>query len=543
MISFAEMATKLSERMTVRLVGDLEFAANLQLQSFGTDTRALNPGDVFVALKGPNHDAHQHLDTAASMGAAALVVEHESSVELPQIVVSDTRFALGAMAAVWCQLHQARRIAITGSNGKTTVKEMVAAILKAASGKPVADQTAGGESTTASNTESAVLATRGNLNNDIGLPLTCLSIRDSHRYAVLEMGANAAGEIAYLSNIAKPDVALVNSVAEAHLAGFGSVDIVAKEKASIFSGLSADGCAVMPDVLVANPRFGTVLQEASAHCRTLSFGFSDSADIKGEHSGDSTRVSVSEKASKTASKDTGGNLAGSQFDFTLQLPGAHNHLNALAAIALCSNFDVTADDVVNGLAAMQAVAGRLQLRSGISAARVIDDTYNANPASVRVAIDVLAAYGGKRVLVLGDMKELGESEMLMHAEAGRYAREKGIDTLITIGTLAAHAAGEFGENAASFTDKREIAWLLKEQLGPDHTVLFKGSRGARMEEIITLLQELQQRKNPESSGASGITAGGIGGAAQLHSNLHEEPLTTSAEFLVKQRLSRRVVTL
>ena len=256
--------------------------------------------------------------------------------------------------------------------------------------------------------------------------------------------------------------------------------------------------------------------------------------MRGSHSGDSTSVVVSDAV--------GGNLAGCQFEFSLQLPGAHNHMNALAAIALCCSFDVTVDDVVNGLAAMQSVAGRLQLRPGISPARVIDDTYNANPASVRVAIDVLAAYSGKRLLVLGDMKELGDSEMQMHAEAGRYARQQGIECLITIGALAAHAAGEFGENAASFTDKREIAWLLKEKLSADHTVLFKGSRGARMEEIIGLLEQLYQPTD-ESGGGASAGAGGTGREAQLHSNLHKEPLANAAEVLVRQRLSRRLVSL
>lgn len=522
-VSLADMAGLLAEKTEARLVDKAGVATSLELQCFSTDTRSLQQGDVFVALKGPNHDAHDHLDAAVSMGAAVLVVEKEVSFELPQLVVTDTRLALGFLAAIWCQQHTARRIAITGSNGKTTVKEMVAAILEAATSQAAAGGT--------KEPVSAVLATPGNLNNDIGLPLTCLSLHSVHRYAVLEMGANAAGEIAYLSDIARPDVALVNSVAEAHLEGFGSVDTVATEKASIFSGLSGDGCAVIPSLLLANPRFSSVLKKASAHCKRLSFGFSADgfADVSGIQSGDSTCVSIADSVDSE--------LAGCEFEFSLQLPGAHNHLNALAAIALCCNFDVSVDDIITGLAAMQAVAGRLQLRSGVSPARVIDDTYNANPASVRVAIDVLAAYGGKRVLVLGDMKELGDLEMQMHAEAGRYARQKGIDCLITIGALAAHAAGEFGENAASFTDKQEIVWLLKEKLGAEHTVLFKGSRGARMEEIIALLHDLQK------PGVSSASASAGGSATQLHSNRHQEPVSNAAEVLVRQRLSRRAVSL
>ena len=524
----------------VRLLDKTGVAGTLELRGFSTDTRTLQSGDVFVALKGPNHDAHEHLSTAVNAGASVLVIEDtaadlKSEMSIPLLVVADTRLALGALAAAWCQLHAARRIAITGSNGKTTVKEMVASILEAAS-RRVVEQA--GKNT--ADKSSAVLATKGNLNNDIGLPLTCLSIQSQHHYAVLEMGANAAGEIAYLSNIARPDVALVNSIAEAHLEGFGSVDTVAVEKASIYSGLSADGCAVIPQMLLDNPRFAEVLLSASSHCRRLTFGMSQTAnatadnpaDISGYHNGDITRVTVA------ANENTrGSNLAGSSFEFELPLPGVHNHMNALAAIALCSSFEVTAADIATGLAAMQAVPGRLQIRHAVSLARVIDDTYNANPASVKVAIDVLAGYPGKRVLVLGDMKELGAEEMQLHADAGRYAREQGIDCLITIGALAAHAAGEFGENAASFTDKKEIAWLLKEQLSPEHTVLFKGSRGARIEEIINLLIGLDQREVSNSS------RGGSGSAADAGLNCKGYEASLKPTDIFRQRLSRRMVSL
>ena len=524
-----------------RLVDEAGVAGSLELRAFSTDTRTLQSGDVFIALKGPSHDAHEHLQTAVTNGAAVLVIEAASETaavamvadkNLPLLLVVDTRLALGALAAAWCQLHAAKRIAITGSNGKTTVKEMVASILEAACRRDVT----GAKAAITGEKQSAVVATRGNLNNDIGLPLTCLAIQSQHRYAVLEMGANAAGEIAYLSNIARPDVALVNSIAEAHLEGFGSVDTVAVEKASIYSGLTADGCAVIPQLLLESPRFAEVLHSASSHCRRLSFGFAENAvtkpDISGRHSGDVTKVTVAANENTQASK-----LAGSSFEFELPLPGVHNHMNALAAIALCCNFDVTAEDIATGLAAMQAVPGRLQLRAAVSPARVIDDTYNANPASVKVAIDVLADYPGKRVLVLGDMKELGAAEMQLHADAGRYAREKGIDCLITIGALAAHAAGEFGENAASFTDKKEIAWLLKQQLSHEHTVLFKGSRGARIEEIIALLTELGGRDaSPGANGGSRRAAD-----TGLHFNSHEAPVTPADIF--RQRLSRRMVSL
>lgn len=496
--------------------------------SFSTDTRTLVEGAVFIALKGPNHDAHDHAHKAVSAGASVLVVERQLELPVAQIIVENTLDALGAIAGIWCQAHTAERIAVTGSNGKTTVKEMVAAILRVAanraSGKPA-------------DNEEAVVATRGNFNNEIGLPLTCLAIRNEHRYAVLEMGASASGEISYLSRIARPSVALVNSIAAAHLEGFGSLHSIAREKSSIYSGLDANGVAVMPIELVQHPEYGDLLVKASAHCRQRTFGFSPDADIsatRSEQDASATHVKIDATVKSS--------LAGADFEFKLQLLGRHNHMNALAAIAVCSCFDITTQDIVEGLANVAAVPGRLQLRLTSSRARIIDDTYNANPASFKVAVDVLAGFSGKRVLVLGDMKELGPDEMQLHADAGRYAKSRGIDCLITIGALAALAASEFGENASSFSEKKDIAWLLKEKLGPEHTVLFKGSRGARVEEIIDLMQEAGGDSGDAGSGKpvpAGSTANKGSKATPARNNdpYHRTPSQVS------QRLLSRVVCL
>jgi len=509
MLSLAKICTEFGDDLGDDLAAKLFGDGSVLLERISTDTRSLNSGDVFIALRGPNHDGHDHIDAAIAAGACAVITESAVNADVPCIEVSDSRLALGRLAQLWCANS---RVAVTGSNGKTTVKEMIASILAHADG------------------ESAVLATRGNFNNDIGMPLTCLRIRPEHRFAVLEMGASAAGEISYLSGLARPAVAAVTSIAAAHLEGFGSIAGIAREKASIFSGLDESGVAVFP---IDTP-FSDELKKASNHCRSITFGFSKDADVAAagtdaEVGSQPTRVQIA--------KGLNSHIAGEEFSISLQLLGRHNRLNALAAIACCCSLDVSVEDIIAGLAALQPVPGRLQLRSGLPA-RVIDDTYNANPASLRAAIELLAAYSGKRVLVLGDMKELGGDELELHAEAGRYAREAGIDCLVCVGELAAHAAREFGENAASFSDKVEVAELLRRRLGVKHTVLFKGSRGARMEEIIELLLQpssVDSGQNPPSgSGPRPTTVVAPGDAPNANTAASEtsgtQPPPGSCEF-------------
>ncbi len=470
------MAEQLDDELAAYVVGD----ASVSLGAVSTDSRSIKPGQLFVALKGPNHDAHAYIEAVSQAGASALVVDHETPATKPQLVVKDTRLALGQMAKVWCRHHAVERIAITGSNGKTTVKEMVASILRHAVLRK--------RSNTLKSTIDAsdyVLATAGNLNNDIGLPLTCLSIQPGHSFAVLEMGTSGVGEIAYLSRIAEPVVALVNNIAPAHLEGFGTLEAIAHEKASIFSGLSERGVAVFPE---GSP-FESVFRDAASHCDVLTFGQSEAADVRTVLTDKAVMVEIG------STVDTP--LAGNRFEFSLQLAGQHNQINALAAVAVCCKLDVTVADIVDGLAAVAPVPGRLQIRDE-TAARLIDDTYNANPGSLKAAIDLLAGYSGQKVLVLGDMKELGDEELELHAVAGRYAKNAGIDVLMSVGTLAAHAAVGFGENAVSCTTKESLAEALLPYAADGHTLLFKGSRGARMEEVISLLTELASRGNTVS---------------------------------------------
>jgi len=487
MLSLDKIAGALQADFAAVVVGD----GSVLVSAVSTDTRTIREGQTFLALRGPNHDGHEHLDAAIAAGAQSVIVEEKTELDVPQLVVSDTRLALGQMARLWCQLYPAKRIAITGSNGKTTVKEMIAAILRCR-----VERLDGAE------VLAKVLATKGNLNNDIGLPLTCLSLQSSHRYAVLEMGTSSGGEIGYLSHLASPEIALVIGVAAAHLEGFDSVESIAHEKASIFSGLDEQGLAVFS----LNTPYTTVFHQAAAHCKTLTFALNSDAAVAeadvtaviNKINGDQQHGSTATNSARISlSANLNSALAGCSFDITLQLLGQHNLSNALAAIATVCTLDVTEQDIVQGLASVEAVPGRLQLRSG-SPACLIDDTYNANPASMHAAIDLLAKYPGKRVLVMGDMKELGGQELQLHADAGSYAKAVGLDCLIAVGTLAAHAAGEFGDKGVSFVSKREVAELLHEKLGAEHTVLFKGSRSARIEEIIDQLLKLAAGDGPDN---------------------------------------------
>ncbi len=466
-----------AEELAARLVGP-----DVVITGISTDSRTLQAGELFVALRGPNHDGHQHVDAALRRGAAALLVEHAhensgadtAAADITQLVVSDSLLALGVIGALLCNRTEALKIAVTGSNGKTTVKEMLANMLSACC-----------------DTDNAVLATLGNFNNDIGLPLTTARLQAQHRFAVFEIGTSGKGEIAYLTTLAQPDIALVNNVAAAHLEGFGSIENIAIEKSSIFSGLSRDGYALFD----ADSEHHQVMRKAASHCKTRTFGMSDNADVRGVWQGQQFSVCFADKTEM-------GDLAGKEVVPKLNLVGKHNYANALSAIAAASCTGLPMESLLAGLSAMQSVSGRLQVRQTNCDATIIDDTYNANPASVKAAIDLLSEYSGKRTLILGDMLELGADELNLHAEMGRYARESGVDSLLTVGSLAAHAASEFGAHAASFSEKEELAECLRGRLGDEHTLLFKGSRGARMEEVIELLLSAPRQLAGAGNGGS-----------------------------------------
>lgn len=435
-------------------VGGRLIGADCAVTGVSTDTRSIAAGQLFVALRGERFDAHDFLDQAAASGATAMLVARSEKlpVSVSAVLVDDTRLALGRLAAAWRARFDLPVIAVTGSNGKTTTKEMIAAVLKAAFGD-------------------AVLATRGNLNNDIGLPLTLLGLGEQHRAAVIEMGMNHPGEIAYLTGLGAPTVALVNNAQRAHLEGMGDLDEVAREKGSIFSGLKPDGVAVIN----ADDAYCTFWQEmASAH-RQLSFGIDRAADIRGrvhEH-GLEVRISLGTHAGEA--------------EIALQVPGRHNARNAVAAAAACIAAGIPLPAVADGLASFTGVKGRLQRRVGRKGAEILDDTYNANPDSVRAGIDVLAATIGRKVLVLGDMGEIGEASAQYHDEIGGYAKSQGVDRLFALGDSAQLAVRNFGEGARHFCNVDKLIAAVDKELGPETTVLVKGSRFMKMERVADAL--------------------------------------------------------
>lgn len=427
--------------------------ADAAFSRVSTDTRQLQAGDLFVALCGENFDGHAFLGQAEDAGAVAAVVSEPVQTELATVCVRDTRLALGQIAAVNRSRFSGPVVAITGSCGKTTCKEMVAAILSC---------------------RGNVLATQGNFNNEIGVPLTLLSIGNEHDFAVIEMGAAKAGDIAYLSDFVAPDVAMVTNVSAAHLKGFGSIDTIAVTKGEIYGGLPADGVAVINH----DDGFAALWREAVRPRRITTFSLNDSsADFH------ATNVNRDVDGVRFAMVTPGGDT-----DISIALPGDHNVSNALAAAAMAMTAGASISDVREGLANVEAVTGRMRRQAGVSGATVIDDTYNANPASVKAAIDVLAQAAGKKVLVLGDMAELGENAEQYHRDVGEYAIGK-IDSFFSAGELSALAAQAFGEAATSFTDKAAMTAKLRSIITQDYTVLIKGSRSSHMEEVVAALTD------------------------------------------------------
>ena len=445
----------------------------------GSDSRAIVPGQLFVALRGERFDGHGFVADAQRAGAAAAMVDAawrqahgERAGDFPLLVVDDTRLALGSLAAAWRARFAVPVIGITGSNGKTTVKEMCAAILRAQARR----DGFGDES---------VLATRGNLNNDIGLPLTLLELRDFHRAAVVEMGMNHPGEIAYLSALAQPTVALVNNAQRAHLQGLGSVEEVAREKGAIYGGLGAAGTAIInADDVHAD--FWRALNEGRP---IVTFGIERAADVNG-------RCTLRGLGSRLELSALHGDV-----EIALQVPGMHNAHNAVAASAACLAAGASLEAVADGLAAFAGTRGRLQRREGPRGALILDDSYNANPDSVRAGIDVLAATPGHTWLVLGDMGEVGDSSAQVHDEIGGYAKSKGIDGLFALGEMSAVAARNFGEGGHHFASPEALVKALAPRLDDDSVVLVKGSRFMRMERVADMLAAMQ---NPAPSNNGGI---------------------------------------
>ncbi|HEY0973115.1 MAG TPA: UDP-N-acetylmuramoyl-tripeptide--D-alanyl-D-alanine ligase [Solimonas sp.] len=427
---------------------------DVMIERVNQDGRAVQAGDLFVALRGERFDGHDFVAQAARDGAAAALVSQWVDAPLPQLRVDDTLTGLQAMGAQWRRRFSMPVVAVTGSNGKTTTKQMLASILKA---------------------RGPVLATRGNLNNHIGVPLTLLSLRETHRTAVIEMGANHAGEIATLAQLAKPDVGVVTQAGDAHLEGFGSRDGVAHAKGELFAALDGGVAVINAD----DPYAGLWSGLAAAASR-IRFGLSAGADVRA--SGVAVEASAHGPGSRFRLQTPSGDV-----DVRLPVPGAHNVMNALAAAGCAIALGMDVEDIAAGLAHVEPAQGRVSLATTAEGARVIDDSYNANPSSLRAGMELLAAAPGRRWLVLGGMAELGADAPRLHREAGEAARALGIDGLYTLGPLAAEAARGFGSAAQAFDDVSALADALKARLDAHTTVLVKGSRSARMERVVAVL--------------------------------------------------------
>jgi len=445
----------LAQAATV-LGGELR-GSDVRFLNVCTDSRTLQSGDLFVALRGERFDGHDFVAKAAAAGAVAALIDrgHQQTAPLPVAAVDDTTAALGALAAHWRRQFSIPMIAVAGSNGKTTVKEMIASCLRAHFG------------------DGAVLATRGNLNNHIGLPLTLLTLRAAHRVGVVEVGMNHPGETAELAKIAAPTVAVINNAQREHQEFMRSVADVADEHASLVAALPADGIAVIN----ADDVHAAVWRKAAGARVVRDFGF----DAKAAVSASCELRAVSARLAVRTQEGAGA--------FDLPLAGEHNARNALAAIAAATAAGATLDSCIRALTGFSAVKGRLQIKRSRQGALLIDDTYNANPDSVRAAIDVLARSPGRKLLVLGDMGEVGTQGRDFHVEIGKYARDRGIDELYAMGELAAHAARAFGAGARHYAAIEALLLDVGAALGPQVAVLVKGSRFMQMERVVRSFED------------------------------------------------------
>ena len=445
-----------------RLLGE-----DVTVDAVATDTRALPMAGraLFIALKGERFDGHDHVAAAAQAGVVAALVSRELDVAagagvLPQVIVADTERALAAFAASMQRERSTKVIAITGSNGKTSVKSLLLSIL----------QRVGGPG------DNVVYANPGNRNNEIGLPLAVLDAPEDAQFAIYEMGAGKPGDIAYLVRVARPQVALVNNIAPAHLERMGSLLGVAETKGAIYDALATNGVAAIN----ADDAFAPFFAEKSHGRRLIRFGLEATADVTAhdvQAGADGSRFTLVTPLGET--------------EIALAMPGRHNVLNALAAASLALGAGAGLDAIRAGLESAQAVAGRLVAHRLANGAVLIDDSYNANPGSLHAAIETLAAgsasAGSEAWLVLGDMRELGDDAEALHFEAGRRAKNAGIARLYTLGPLSAHATSAFGDDARHFESHAALADALRADLVPGVRILVKGSRGSAMDRIVTAL--------------------------------------------------------
>ena len=441
--------TAAADSMNGELRGD-----DCSFEGVSTDTRTLRGGELFFALQGPNFDGCDYVGVAWQNGAAGAVVPGLVAEDIAQITVDDTRQALGRFASAWRAGQNATVIGVTGSNGKTTLKELIKACLQQ---------------------QAPTLATQGNLNNDIGMPLMLTRIAAEHRYAVLEMGANHAGEIAYLTSLAKPDVVVITNAAAAHLEGFGSVEGVARAKGEILQGDERPSVAV----LNADDKYFDYWSSLVDDVRRLSFGFSPTADVRAED------IETGIEHSRFLLC-----LPGEQVNIQLPLAGVHNVRNACAAAAVAHALGVEAEKIRAALEGVSPVSGRLRPLRGANGATLFDDTYNANPLSVMAAAEFVAQLSGESWLVLGDMKELGDDAVAMHREVGEAVRQRGIDRLFGLGELSRNTVEGFGEHGSWFGSIDVLVDELSATLTDSVNLLVKGSRSMRMERVVDALREV-----------------------------------------------------
>jgi UDP-N-acetylmuramoyl-tripeptide--D-alanyl-D-alanine ligase len=427
------------------------------------DTRKIKPGDLFVAIKGERVDGHDFVAQAAAGGAAAALVTRKVDAPITQIVVDDTELALGDLASAVRAQSNVQVVGITGSNGKTTLKTLVASILSR---------------------HGRTHVNAGNYNNELGLPLTLLAMPADTQYAVLEMGAGKPGDIAYLAAIARPDIGLVNTIAPAHLERMGSVEGVAETKGALYQALPVDGVAVIN----ADDAFASFFSGLAGSRRQLRFALDHKADIGADI------VELGVDGSRFVLSTPVGDA-----EVDLPLPGRHNVGNAMAAAAIALALNVPLDTIVAGLEQVPPIAGRLRAETMGAGWILIDDSYNANPGSVGAAIDTLALASGERWLVLGDMADLGPNARAMHAGIGERAKKQGIDRLFAVGPLSAAAVEAFGERGTHYTDKQALAKALNEQLHGGVTLLVKGSRSAGMEQVVAALRNDKHTGGPSDA--------------------------------------------
>ncbi len=432
------------------------------ISAVSIDSRNIKPGNTFIALRGENFDGHDFVSSAIEAGASGVVVDHEiDDIDVPQLIVADTTKALGIISSLYRGQFSCPVIAITGSSGKTSVKEMLQSILSQ---------------------EGDVLATRGNLNNHIGVPLTLFELQPKHRFSVVEMGASAAGEIAYLCELAKPDVAMVNNVMPAHLEGFGSIEGVASAKGEIYKGLSSEGVAIFN---LDEPFCEQWINENSS--KAITYGFTEKATVNA--------TSIKQGASGSEFKLT---VACETAVASLSVPGKHNISNALAAAACACALGLNADEIARGLAKFTSVKGRLQTLVGLQNETILDDSYNANPGSVKAGIDVLASLSGKKIFIFGGMGELGADASQMHREIGEYAAMKNLDEVWLCGLNAGDVADGFasaGNIAQLFERRDDLISAYKQELRSENTVvLVKGSRSTGMDKVVTAIMQQQSHQ-------------------------------------------------